>query len=148
MMQPIFMLLLIAGFANAQAFDATQSDVEKFETYADAYRVSVDSKRPMLILLTAKWCAPCRAFKADVLEPMRLRNEFKPFVFVEIDIDGDPANAKQVMDEIRVPQLVILSSMLDRPEREFGSISRERVIGFLRRVRSRIESKPLRRLWE
>lgn len=101
----VLILAVIASFACGQ--DSNSCDIERFETYTDALDIAKQQERPMLILLTAKWCPACKLFAKDVLRPMRDAGELKPLVYFELDIDDYPTESRSLMEGNRIPQLVI-----------------------------------------
>jgi thiol:disulfide interchange protein len=82
---------------------------DHLETYSEAYNVAKAKQKPLLVMLTAKWCQPCQQFKQQTLDPMDRSNEFDGFVFVKVDVDDDQETANKIFattGKRSVPQLV------------------------------------------
>lgn len=80
------------------------------EPYEKAYAEADQNRRPMLIVLGAKWCEPCKRLKESVLEPMRRDGSLESVSVVYVDVDEDPRVAREVIRQTgrsTVPQVVI-----------------------------------------
>jgi thiol:disulfide interchange protein len=101
-----FLFLFSTAFAQ---IDEQSNRCDHQETYEAAYKQAFLKKKPLLVMLTATWCAPCQSYKSDVLEPMDRANEFDGFVFVKLDYDQNKDVANRIMEQTgnrRLPQLV------------------------------------------
>jgi glutaredoxin len=80
------------------------------ESYATAYSEAEQKRRPMLIVLGAKWCEPCKRLKESVIEPMRRDGSLESVSLVYIDVDDDERIAREVIRQTgrsTVPQIVL-----------------------------------------
>ena len=49
--------------------EATTADAP--ESYAEAHRAAVETGKPMVVLVSTNWCAPCQTMKRRVLPRVR-----------------------------------------------------------------------------
>ncbi len=75
--------------------------------YAEAHRVTVETKRPLLVFVGAQWCGPCKQLKKEVLPQLRQRSAFRRVVFAQVDVDRESELARQITGGGPVPQLVL-----------------------------------------
>lgn len=75
--------------------------------YATAYRMTQAGDKPMLVLVTAEWCAPCQMLKRTTLHDMMARRGFKDFNFALVDVDREPETAAKLTEGRPVPQFII-----------------------------------------
>lgn len=86
MMLGAFVLgLIFCSFATA----------EVFSSYQAARAATVKNKKPLVVLITASWCPPCKAFKKNILPGLYSSDAFKNVNFVHMDVDMDPM-ARQI----------------------------------------------------
>lgn len=74
--------------------------------YATAYRQAQTGDKPLLVLVTAEWCAPCQMLKRTTLRDMMAKHGFKDFHFALVDVDRDPEAAK-LTENRPVPQFIV-----------------------------------------
>lgn len=75
--------------------------------YATAYRQAQAGDKPILVLVTAEWCAPCQMLKRTTLQEMMARKGFSDFHFSVVDADKDPETAAKLTENRPVPQFII-----------------------------------------
>lgn len=75
--------------------------------YSEAHRMTVESNKPLLVLVTAQWCGPCKQIKKDVLPQLRQRAAFRKVVFANVDVDRESELARQITGGGPVPQVVL-----------------------------------------
>lgn len=75
--------------------------------YSEAHRMTVESKKPLLVLVGAQWCGPCKQLKKEVLPQLRQRGAFRKVVFANVDVDRESQLAQQITGGGPVPQLVL-----------------------------------------
>ncbi len=76
--------------------------------YETAYRQSLEDGRPLLVLVTAKWCGKCQELKRDVLPELRRSGELDEVNFTQIDYDEQKDLARRIVPSTRLPQLILL----------------------------------------
>jgi thiol:disulfide interchange protein len=97
----IFVLLSVTCTTEV----ARQSDLPS--DYATAYRLAQAGTKPMLVLVTADWCAPCQMLKRTTLQEMMAQHGFKDFHFAIVDVDHDPDLAAKLTENKPVPQFIV-----------------------------------------
>jgi thiol-disulfide isomerase/thioredoxin len=97
----LFVLLSVASSTHL----ARQSDDPL--DYVTAYRQAQAGNKPMLVLVTAEWCAPCQMLKRTTLQEMMAQHGFKDFHFAMVDVDLDPDLAAKLTENKPVPQFII-----------------------------------------
>jgi thiol:disulfide interchange protein len=78
-------------------------------SYEDAFAKAEKENKPLLILVSARWCASCQVMKRDTIEPMKDSGELKDVVITVIDKDERPELAEQLMRSQTLPQVVLFS---------------------------------------
>lgn len=88
--------------------------------YATARRVAAQSKKPLLVMVTAKWCAYCEQMKRQTLSDAAIAKRVTAhFVPVMIDADEQPELAQR-LDAISLPTLLIFSPVANEMGRMTG----------------------------
>ena len=75
--------------------------------YSEAHRMTVETKKPLLVLVGAQWCGPCKQLKTEVLPQLRQRAAFRKVVFTQVDVDRESELARQITGGGPVPQIVL-----------------------------------------
>lgn len=78
--------------------------------YEEALAKSQKEKKPLLILVGARWCASCQIMKRDTIEPMKQSGQLKNVVVTVIDKDERPELAEKLMKGQTLPQVVLYSN--------------------------------------
>jgi thiol:disulfide interchange protein len=128
------LLLAIAGSEN------------KPQSYEEAMQQAEKEKKPILILVGAKWCASCEVMKRDTIEPMKADGELKDVVVTYIDKDERPELAQQLMKGETLPQIVVFSKEAEQWKRLSltGMQTRGRMQELLARTRNAVGQRILR----
>lgn len=87
----------------------TGAGKESSLNYEEAFAKAEKEKKPLLILVGARWCASCQVMKRDTLEPMKESGDLKDVVVALIDKDERPELAEQLMRGETLPQVVVFS---------------------------------------
>ncbi len=87
----------------------TGAGKESSLNYEEAFAKAEKEKKPLLILVGARWCASCQVMKRDTLEPMKESGDLKNVVVALIDKDERPELAEQLMRGETLPQVVVFS---------------------------------------
>lgn len=87
----------------------------KFLTYKQAYKKAQTGDKPLLILVSADWCAPCRQMKATTVPELMNSGALKKYHFAMVDYDKENAIANELMKggEVRLPHLVLFEKTDD-----------------------------------
>ncbi len=75
--------------------------------YAAAHKVTMKTGRPMLVMVSTDWCAPCQMMKRTVIPQVRQRGLLGRVVFAIVNPDRDRELARQLIGGGPVPQLVL-----------------------------------------
>jgi thioredoxin-like negative regulator of GroEL len=75
--------------------------------YATAYRLAQTGDKPLLVLVTAEWCAPCQTLKKSTLPEMLSNGGLSGFHFAMVDVDQDATTAAKLTENRPVPQFII-----------------------------------------
>ncbi len=92
--------------------------------YKTAFNRAQQDNKPLLILVTAEWCPPCRMLKQTTIPTMVEDNRFRDFHFALVDVDQEPKNARNLIGDGLVPQLIIYQ------KKEDGQWNTRSVMGF------------------
>lgn len=77
------------------------------ETYAEAHRATVETGKPLVVMIGTDWCQPCQTMKRTVLPRIRKRGFFKKIAFAMVNPDRDGKLAKELTGGGPIPQLVM-----------------------------------------
>ena len=76
-------------------------------TYAQAHQVTVDTGRPMVVLVGAEWCPACKTMKDTVIPAVEKRGGLKSVSFAVVDIDEEKELGKTLIRRGPIPQLLM-----------------------------------------
>ena len=74
--------------------------------YTAAYQRSLNSGRPLVVLVGAKWCPACEVMKNEVLPKVAQKGGMRNVEFAYVDFDREPELAKQLLKGSAIPQMV------------------------------------------
>jgi thioredoxin-like negative regulator of GroEL len=77
-----------------------------YPTYAEAYQEASETGKPLLIMVTATWCGPCKNMKSTILPEVRRRGVLNEFSFGLVDVDRERKLVQQLGGTGPIPQLV------------------------------------------
>jgi len=75
--------------------------------YAEAYRVSAETGKPLMILVGADWCPACQQMKSAVIPELRRNGELARVAFAQVNTDRDSRLAQRLMSGGSIPQLIL-----------------------------------------
>ncbi len=127
------------NFISAVLIIAATSNSSQPTDYKTAYQRAMNDDQPMLVLVTAEWCPPCRMMKSTTIPKMVADNKFKEVHFATIDLDKKAKTARKLIGNRGVPQLILY-------EKKNGAWSVKHLAGFqsAAKVESFIGSPSLR----
>ncbi len=102
------MLLISASHLAAQENLAPKRQILDYST---AYNRCQSGDKPMLVLVTATWCAPCQQMKNTTLPELLNKDSLKDVHFATVDYDSELAVAQQLIGDRGVPQLVLFQKV-------------------------------------
>ena len=77
------------------------------DSYADAYRRSAETGRPMVVMVGAQWCGACRQMKQNVLPEVRKQCVLGNVGFATVDLDEDPELGRKLTGGGPIPQMLM-----------------------------------------
>ena len=83
------------------------SETVGVETYAEAHRSTIETGKPLVVMIGTDWCPPCQTMKRTVLPRLRRRGLFKKVAFALVNPDHDGKLAEELTGGGPVPQLVM-----------------------------------------
>lgn len=78
-------------------------------TYKEAYHQSVETGRPLVVLVGADWCPACRTMKDTVLPELVRGGKLKDVEFAVVNKDVQPSLAGKLMVGTLIPQMIVYS---------------------------------------
>lgn len=91
-----FLALLTAAVAGTDA-----------ENYAEAHHATIKTGRPMLVMVSTDWCAPCQMMKKTILPEVKRHGLLSRVAFTVVNPDHDHELAEQLIGSGPVPQLLM-----------------------------------------
>jgi thioredoxin-like negative regulator of GroEL len=76
-------------------------------SYASAFAEAQAAQRPLVVVVTATWCPPCQVLKNKVIQPMEAKHGFDNVILAYVDMDKEPALAKQLIGTQGIPQMIV-----------------------------------------
>lgn len=83
-------------------------------TYASAFAEAQAAERPLVVVVTATWCPPCQVLKSKVIAPMEAKKGFAGVILAYVDMDKEPALAKQLIGTQGIPQMIVFEKHEDK----------------------------------
>lgn len=77
------------------------------ETYAEAYRLTSQTGRPMLVFVSAEWCMACKSMERKVIPQIRQRGLLEKVTFAVVNFDRERALVRKLIRGGPLPQLVM-----------------------------------------
>lgn len=103
----VFVALCIVATMTSN-LDAQQiKPPKKPLSYKAAYAKAQQGDKPLLVLITAKWCPPCQVMKATTIPELMKKDAFKGFHYSTVDLDQEEKLARQLIGTRGVPQLIM-----------------------------------------
>ena len=75
--------------------------------YKEAYNNTVQSGRPLLVLIGAEWCPGCRTMKNSVIPALEKKGKLAKVEFAYVNADSQGDLAGKLMSGTSIPQLII-----------------------------------------
>jgi len=99
------------------------------ETYAEAHKAAMETRRPFVVMVGADWCPACEQMKEEVLPQVRKRGLLGKVAFAIVNLDREKELGNQLVRGGPIPQLLLFRRTSDgwRVRRLVGSQSVEAV---------------------
>lgn len=92
----VFVIAAISGINNSEPTD-----------YKTAFNLAQQDDKPLLVLVSAEWCPPCKMMKQTTIPQLIDGNKFRNVHFATVDLDREPTDARNLIGSRGVPQLVM-----------------------------------------
>ena len=104
--------------------------------YATALKQTVETGKPLLVMVSTQWCGPCQQMKQKTLPRLAERGVLGRVAFAIVDADQEAELAQKITGGGPVPQLVLYRKTPEGWMRRklIGSQSAEVVEKFIREV--------------
>ena len=87
--------------------------------YKTAYGNAQNGDKPLLVLVTAKWCPPCQVMKSTTIPTLMAKQAFKEFHYATVDLDAEEKLARQLIGNRGVPQIILYEKHNDKWVRRY-----------------------------
>jgi thioredoxin-like negative regulator of GroEL len=77
------------------------------DSYVDAHRETIQTGKPIVVMVGASWCGPCQTMKKEVLPQVRKKGTLKKVSFAVVDSDREARLARKLIGSGSVPQLLM-----------------------------------------
>jgi thioredoxin-like negative regulator of GroEL len=77
------------------------------ETYADAHQTTMNTGKPMLVMVSTEWCPACQVMKRRILPIIRERGLLRRVAFASVNPDNDGQLSRELIGTGPIPQLVM-----------------------------------------
>lgn len=136
--------LALSVVLQAAVLGASEQD------YSVAYQRSVQSGRPLVVLLGTAWCPSCQVMKGKVLPEVAKAGGLREVEFAYVDYDRQPELADQLARGNSTPQLIWFSRTAQgwRSDVLTGAQSPKKVASFINQgvARAAAHGRPAARL--
>ena len=78
-----------------------------WQYYTAAYREMERTGRPMVVLVTAEWCGPCRQLESNVLPDPQIKGLLSDYACTMVDLDHEPSLAQKLGGGEGVPFMAV-----------------------------------------
>ena len=86
---------------------AQEVNAQQPVNYKTAYERAQAVDKPLLVLITAEWCPPCKVMKSTTIPELMQKSAFKEFHYTTVDLDKEAKLARQLIGDRGVPQLIM-----------------------------------------
>lgn len=87
--------------------------------YKTAWERAQSGDKPLLVLVTAEWCAPCKTMKASTIPELKSRNAFEDCHYATVDLSKDETLGRKLIGKRGVPQFILFEKNDQRWERRY-----------------------------
>ena len=77
------------------------------DTYAEARRITTETGRPLVVMVSADWCPACREMKETVIPRVKQGGVLKKVSFAVVDLDRERQLGQQLIRGGLIPQLLM-----------------------------------------
>jgi thioredoxin-like negative regulator of GroEL len=76
-------------------------------SYDQAYKMTNETGRPLVVLVGADWCPGCQTMKRSVIPQLESRGSLKSVAFATVNTDQQQQLAGRLMQGGSIPQLIM-----------------------------------------
>ncbi len=87
--------------------------------YKTAYERAQSGDKPLLVLVTAEWCAPCQKMKQSTIPELVARDAFKDVHYATVDLTREESLGRKLIGQRGVPQLIVFEKKNNKWERRY-----------------------------
>ena len=117
----------------------------EFKSYKEALEEVTQSRSPLLVVISATWCGPCKRLKNVILPDLAKRGELDGITVAAVDYQVDKELIKSMTKETKIPQMVLYTPTGDnwKPSRMTGLQPTDKIIHFLAEGKARMAADNL-----
>lgn len=139
------LLVLFAVIAGSGSASPGTGQTRRQGGYAAAYYQSQQTKRPLVVLVGAKWCPACQRLEREAFPRLHDAGILKKAVIAVVDYDEEPRIAQELTRGGPIPQLFVFHPTEEgwKGQRIIGYRSPEAVVSFVTQaIESESGSQP------
>ena len=106
-------ILCATIFQTAMLLSATEAKETNAESYTEARKATLETGKPMVVMVTTDWCPPCQVMKKTILPRVREHGLLRKVVFTVVNPDQDRKLADEITGGGPIPQLVMFRKTSD-----------------------------------
>ena len=128
---------------TTSAQNATKPSADA-HTYADAYKQTIATGKPLVILVGASWCPACQSMKTSIIPSVAEQGGLDNVAFAYVNTDQQSDLAGKLMEGNLIPQLVKFEKTDDgwKQTRLVGAQSVSVVVSFVGTSERSVVAKP------
>ena len=100
-------MLCAAAIQVSLLLTGAEAKTDNTETYTEAHRATIETGKPMVIMVSTDWCAPCQVMKKTIMPRVRERGLLRKVAFAMVNPDREGKLAEEITGGGPVPQLVM-----------------------------------------
>jgi thioredoxin-like negative regulator of GroEL len=100
-------MLLATIVQTAIMATGVEAKAVSIESYAEAHRSTTETGKPLVVMVSTDWCAPCQTMKRTILPRVREHGLLRKVSFATVNPDNDGELAEKLTGGGPIPQLVM-----------------------------------------
>lgn len=103
-------------------------------SYKAAFQRAQKANQPLVVIVTATWCAPCQVMKNQTIKQVMAKDGFEDVILAFVDVDQEPALAKNLTKGQGIPHVVVFEKKQTKWKRRtlFGVQTAETLQAFIK----------------
>lgn len=82
-------------------------------TYAAAYHESMETGKPLMVVVGAEWCPACRTLKSSTIPALVRRGSLRKVAFATVDTSEEPQLFRRIQAGGSIPQIILFHRSAD-----------------------------------